>query len=376
MLPPDLHARLVRAGVLLHVSCTGAGPSALSMLWRAPGASDYLVGCAMPYAVSELADFLGFEPEGPCCSREIAVDMAMASYLRAAERAQVTNATREPLGLSITAAVATRCLPRGAQRAHVCLVTRERVLDVMLPLERAVGARARHRHDLAVAAVALELLRRALPGDAAPPSQDGAGCAELALERFFARPLFAADGRRERGGGGPGVFLPATLNPLHDGHRALCAAYRDGPVTYLVTASPPHKPAPSVQELLERAAMVRGERWRGAARAVEFSGDEPLFIDKARRRPGSVFLIGVDALVAMLRPSWGVGVEPMLREMADLGTRFLVMGRLVDGRWLELRDVPVPSPYEVLFRPLDGRADVSSTALRARSSKTTYGPTH
>lgn len=97
---------------------------------------------------------------------------------------------------------------------------------------------------------------------------------------------------------------------------------------------------------------------------VEFTHSEPLFIDKARKRPGSIFLIGADTMQRMLDPKWGPDIEPMLNEMKNLGIKFLVMGRVLNGKWTTCRDIELPWSMQTLFEPLLGRVDVSSTEIR------------
>lgn len=195
-----------------------------------------------------------------------------------------------------------------------------------------------------------------------------------ALDRFYLYPIFHSDGTRLRPSQRkhPAVYLPATLNPISDGHRAMCASAEEYlgsfpgslRVTYLVSTKSPHKGGLGLQDMLFKAGMLRAERWRQDYRAVEFTHSEPLFLDKAHRRPGSTFVIGADAMQRMLDPAWGPDPERMLLEMKNLGTKFLVMGRMQRGKWLTCGDVEVPFLHRDMFTPLEGRVDVSSTELR------------
>lgn len=75
-------------------------------------------------------------------------------------------------------------------------------------------------------------------------------------------------------------------------------------------------------------------------------------------------MIGADTMARMLDPRWGPSRDEVLTELRNHRATFLVMGREVDGRWMTCRDVPVPFPFGLLFRPLEGRFDISSTELR------------
>lgn len=66
-------------------------------------------------------------------------------------------------------------------------------------------------------------------------------------------------------------------------------------------------------------------------------------------------------MARMLDPRWGPSRDEVLTELRNHRATFLVMGREVDGRWMTCRD---PFPFGLLFRPLEGRFDISSTELR------------
>ncbi len=367
----DLHKALVQQQVQLHVSTTGAGLRMQTQLWDVPGASQYLVGFFTPYARSQLQGFLGHPPEASYCAPEVALDLAMASYLRAGEHAVMEGVSPNPIGVGVTASVASERLPRGEHRAHVALITKSCIHCFNVELERGVGAAARVAHDVFLRDRVLKELQAVVLAKTA----SSAACEELALERFYRYPVFDTNGRRYPAQPqNAGVYLPATLNPIHDGHRLMCRAaearmhWAPGPIRfarYLVSSSSPHKGRMSVQEMLVKAGMLRAERWRDESRVVEFTRDEPLFLDKARKRPGSVFLIGADTMRRMLDPAWGLDVTDMLTEMRNLDVHFWVMERNVEGEVLGCRDVAVPWPYQALFQPLEGRLDVSSAELRA-----------
>ena len=73
-------------------------------------------------------------------------------------------------------------------------------------------------------------------------------------------------------------------------------------------------------------------------------------------------------MARLLDPKWGPKIEPMLRQMRQLGLVFHVMGREIEGAFTSCRDIDVSFPHQLLFRPLEGRMDVSSTDLRKRAT--------
>ena len=100
----------------------------------------------------------------------------------------------------------------------------------------------------------------------------------------------------------------------------------------------------------------------------------PVFYEKAKLLPGCTFVIGVDTMRRVIDPKYYDGSkEKMLTAihgMRELGSSFLVAGR-VDGREFKtLRDVEVPSEMEGMFREIpesEFREDLSSTGIRLAS---------
>jgi hypothetical protein len=96
------------------------------------------------------------------------------------------------------------------------------------------------------------------------------------------------------------------------------------------------------------------------------------FYQKARLFPGSTFLVGWDTAVRLVDPRYYNGSEAgMLAALADMwawGSRFLVAGRLHQGKFMGLADVPVPQGFLPIFQAIPEssfRVDLSSTELRA-----------
>ncbi len=357
-----LHDLLTSTGSLLHVSCTGAGIDFLHRLWAQPGVSRYLVGAQLPYGASQLQSFLGFKPSGAAVCEHTALHMAMESFAQAAEF-QVTQASPgNPIGLGLSAAVASDRLPRGAQRAFVAVVSQAGARVVSVQLEKSTGAAARQDHDQTVSELARAVLGHVVSGG----DSAGMDASDTAMELFFERPTFNGDGTRSHATQS-GFYLPATLNPIHDGHRSALrsaeyALGRRG--TYLVTSSSVHKPTLTVPEMLQKVGMLRAERWLDHCRGFEFSCDDPLFVDKAEQRPGSTFVIGADTMQRMLDPKWGPETNVVLSRLFAAKARFLVRGRAVDGRFLTCEELATTPMAQTIFRPLEGRCDISSTDIR------------
>ncbi|HEX4338351.1 MAG TPA: hypothetical protein VH062_20740 [Polyangiaceae bacterium] len=339
----------------VYVACAGGGAGLQQLLWSVPGASSFLVGAAFPYAESAVDEFLGFRPE-QYCAEETAVDLASAAFVEA-------GAGADTVGVGLTASVASTRAHRGPHRIHAASVARAGSSLYTVELERETGHAAR-AHDgqradhLGLLAVveAAGLAGDALASAIGPFSTSSAE--ELGRARFFARPLWRATGERAPTPEQVALAFPGTFDPPHAGHLGMAAAVTTMTGTepvFWVTAEPPHKVAVPFTELLRRARLLRGH-------TTLFTRGEPLYLDKARRYPGSHFVIGTDALVRMLDPKWGHAVDALIDEFRRLGTRFYVTSRVIDGTLVTLHDL-AGAPKDLCVE-VPGRWDVSSTEIR------------
>jgi hypothetical protein len=163
-----------------------------------------------------------------------------------------------------------------------------------------------------------------------------------------------------------GALLSGAFNPLHQGHEgmATAAAELTGlPVAFELAVVNADKGALAPDEIGRRAAQFAGRHTLVLSRA-------PLFVQKAALYPGRVFVLGYDTAARLVAPRYYGGEAGMVAALAalrDAGCSFLVAGRVADGRFHTLADLPVPASFATLFTPIPEasfRADVSSTELR------------
>lgn len=178
---------LTQKEALVYVATTGAGLSFQYNLWKKPGCSKYLIGFFTPYAKGELQEFIGYEPDGSFVSKEVAYDLAIASYIRAAKHKFQEGIIGDPVGIGITAAVATNRIPRGEQRAFICVITKNRVLLKEVKLVKELGEAHREAHDQIIAAEAESILISAITLENNQQYIDGTS---EALDRFYKYPAF------------------------------------------------------------------------------------------------------------------------------------------------------------------------------------------
>jgi hypothetical protein len=351
---------LKKANVSIHAIATGAGAGLQHWLWQTPGSSAYLSGASFPYNQSETEDILGFCPEH-FVSKETAIDLASAAYMKAFRFAE-----KKPVGIGITASVASEQIHRGDHRYDICVMTDDKVLTRHVVLEKGVGFDARIKDGKIVDMDAFMLMFEAVGIGMAPLK--GEDASELAKERFFLRPFFSASGKRYATIPNHKSFglMSGAFNPPHEGHFGIADNFTSAfgkQVVFEVSATPPHKAALTVQELLKRSKMLQG-------RDRLFSTNIPFYIDKARAFPGSPLILGADALLRMLDPKWGIDVHKMMDEFQDLGNRLYTAPRMVDNKligWPEINEAMdrlSELDEDFSIQEIPGRWDISSTELR------------
>jgi len=350
---------LKHAGVNVHLICTGAGAGLQQLLWGVPGSSAYLSGCSFPYRPEETQKTLGFTPDS-YCSAETAIDLACVAYQRA-----FSFGGKKPIGLGLTASVASEKEHRGHHRVYACVISDDGVFSHQLTLEKGSGQKRRTADGQLCDNIGLSLIFQAA-GLGSFNFVDGSAAA---LERFFAHPFFLHNGERLAQPPDKMVLMPGSYNPPHPGHIGLSkvvAGKSKLPCIFHVTSDGPHKKALTLQDLLKRSRMLRGHDRL-------FTRGDALYLDKARRFPGTPIAMGSDSLQRMLDPKWGQDVAPMLYEMAQLGTTFYIANRPVDGKVLTMDDVLARSGIkdlnliDQLFHEVPGLWDFSSTEIRAKS---------
>ena len=356
---------LKKLDISLHIAATGAGAGLQDELWQVPGSSAYLSGASFPYAPEEHEELVGFKPEH-YCSEEDAIDLASAAYMKAYRFGE-----KKPVGIGITASVASEKEHRGDHRIFGCIMTDDKVISYFSKLEKGSGSAQRFIDGQLSNHVGIILLNEAFNGGDSSEPGLYKNCVKLATQRFWEHSLFMPDGRRLdpktfNFNGTLYALMPGAFNPPHEGHFGLANAVKlqcGTDVIFEICTTHPIKPALTVQQMLQRAKLLRGH--------YTLFTQNSLYIDKARAYPNMPFVIGADAMLRILDPQWG-NTEEQLKEFTKLGTEFWIASRLVDGKLITKYDIMnlIPMSYDIdvfNFRAINGQWDISSTEIRNKS---------
>lgn len=358
--------KLKAANVSIHVITTGAGAGIQQKLWATSGCSAYFSGASFPYDSEETESLLGFMPT-QFVSKETAIDLASAAYMKA-----YRFGGKKAVGVGVTASVASTREHRGDHRFYVCVMTEDQVRIGGRTIEKGVGEDFRADDGRQVDTYVHNMLTLIAT------KESGWGLfndeTDLAKARFFEHPFFAASGKRmakvPQGAETRYAMMPGSFNPPHEGHFGLAESFRDDhgkSVLFEIGTNPPHKTPPTVQELLQRAKMLKGHD-------VLFSRNMPMYIEKAAMFHGMDFIVGADTMLRILDPKWGPDPIPMMEEIGAYGNDFYISGREVNGKFITRDDIvdqliaKYPG-YDMsricdMTHHIEGRWDVSSTELR------------
>lgn len=353
----------------------GAGSSALGWLLEVSGASRTILETLVPYSTASLERYLDNASQKQAVSHATAKLMAQAAYRQSVN---LKHDSSPVLGVSCTATIATDKLKRGEHRCHVGIWSAMGWHTYSLTLEK--GRRNRETEELVVSrlilralaqatsvpdSVELELLENEVIEESKHTYRDAL---EALLDKHVQTAIYLADGTWAADHYHIGGILPGSFNPLHDGHRMLAKAASNmlgDPVVYELSVTNVDKPALSAEAIRQRVSQFTGH-------GTVIVSDTRLFSDKAKLFPGSTLVIGTDTLSRLVDPHYyeddKVRMLMSLSEIESSGCRFLVAGRLQDGRYRTLTDVSVPHRFSDMFKEVPEssfREDLSSSELRS-----------
>jgi nicotinamide mononucleotide (NMN) deamidase PncC len=376
--PHELVERIHNSGKQIVLSITGGGSRAIASLLEVPGASATVLGAIVPYAAAALERWLG-GPVEHFCSERTARAMAMMAFERARGFSQADPHTLR--GIGATASLATTRPKRGPHRVHVAWQSAERTVALSCELKK--GLRTRAEEELVATQLILTAVAEAcgvegtslLEKTVVVSRREKRAPAEwtellLGQRMSVAIPeLQAMAAARSSPGASaePQLLFPGAFNPLHAGHEQmaeLASAHIGAPVTFEMSIANVEKPPLDFVEIADRLEQF-------ASRQVLLT-HAATFVEKAVLIPQCVFVVGADT-VTRIGDSRYYGGDSVRRDaaietIAEQGCRFLVFGRIRDGRFETLSGLNIPPALRNLceeVRESEFRVDLSSTEMRA-----------
>ena len=166
------------------------------------------------------------------------------------------------------------------------------------------------------------------------------------------------------------TLYPGSFNPPHRAHRRVAelAAEKTGaPVAFELSVRNVDKPSLDALEISRRIEALQ----KAAPNVPIWTTNAPRFVEKAALFPGSTFALGTDSVVRLGDAKYENGStsrrDAVLERLAELGARFLVFTRKIDGAVRAPESLPLPKKLRALcdfVAPEEFLDDVSSTALR------------
>ena len=355
------------------LAIAGAGARAIGWILSVAGASRTVLDIQVPYASSAMIEYIGAETD-QFVSESTSRALAGSAYRRAI---RLREGDMQVAGLSCTATIATDRPKRGEHRCHVSTYDSTGWDTATLTLTK--GLRARDEEDDVVSKLMLnslagsfgldERLDLALSSDEeiVRTRHRFRDPLEALAARHIGHVLFRADGLQVADASYSGAILSGSFNPLHRGHtRLLSAASRilGKPGIFELSISNVDKPDLAVSEIRRRLKQFYAKSDIAVTRV-------PTFVEKARLFPGATFVIGFDTMTRLVDPKYYGGSENRMKsalsELHDLDSGFLIAGRVIDGVFKTLEDIPTPKEHKGLFTQIPEshfRDDISSTQLR------------
>lgn len=344
------------------LAITGGGAGAISRLLEVPGASGSVIEAIVPYHQNSLESFLG-KTISQNCSPETARNLAMAAFQRAASCCGDENLTAL-LGVGCTAALSTRRLRRGANRAYVAIQSIGEIREYCLHFDKEKGDRQREETltaEFILQCIGLACGKTDIEHTPVFDQEPVITQAPTAWQQLLDQEIVSTSSA----GQGQPVF-PGAFNPFHDGHRQMiqvAEAKLNAKVLLEISVANVDKFPLDFVDMQDHEQKLAGDY------QLTFT-NAPTFVEKSFLFPESTFIVGTDTIKRIGDSKYYGSPEKLdsaLASMHQNKIQFLVFGRNTSSGYECLDDLDLPDKLGVLCTGIsekEFRNDISSTQLR------------
>ena len=343
---------------------TGGGSLLVSDLLTTAGASSTALEIHIPYSSKSLSELIS-KSEEKAVSENVSRQLSVSAFLRARELSD--HSQNKIFGLGLTASLSTKEAKRGQTQAHWCIQTMESTFSFTIVLEKQSSREEQERNLLKAIQ---KTISYALLKDEWQNSNDAIARLEfhapsawqkLFLDEICSNPTKEHDGK---------LVFPGSFNPLHDGHvemleqaEKITGLSGSFEITVVNSDKPPLD------------YLTLSERIDGLSKYPVWITNAGTFDQKIGLFPMATFVVGADTILRIADPKFyqsdTVKLEDALNRIYRSNVKFLVFGRLINEKFMELKDLDIPktlldccdSVPQNLFRN-----DASSTNIRKSNS--------
>lgn len=389
-------AELHSSSHLLYILETGVTGHLLHDIWRMPGSSDTILYYGFPYRRRVQQNLLGDCTAKSFASQMQAIYLATHAYEQGFKVTSQDGIAAQPvIGVGVTGAVTTSRELKGGNRVHVCIRTTEGIYVVSCVLPTHKNSKknlVKYREEQGVLTDLVVLnailwaagIKQVPLSDVVESDQiqkidevswilkpdDATHRPENLFDQVFLPtgeliPVEAIDPSKY-------ILFPGSFDPLSFAHVEMGQVIEQMTRKKVIYQISQHHPIKTDEGIPEEDLRKRFLQFQYRHPVLFLRGDG-LYVDKAKKIPGVKILLGADAAKNLLNPKFyggEIGRRQMLEGLAQIGSSFLVMGRVDKdtGEFITRDDLDMPPRFAHIFEGVSSRWDISSTQIRTQQS--------